>query len=149
MILFIIINVVIVAADIITKNIALTSFSGNDVELIKNVLYFSYVENRGAAFGILSNARYIFISVTVITIIGIIIYLIKRKPGFLPLVAGLAMVSGGGIGNLIDRLGKEYVIDFIDFRLIGFPVFNVADIFVTVGAVLIFISVLFFEDKIK
>ena len=59
------------------------------------------------------------------------------------------MVSAGGIGNLIDRIAKGYVVDFIDFRLIHFPVFNVADIFVTVGAIFIFVSIIFFEDKIK
>lgn len=149
MILFLIINILIIAADILTKQYAVSALPGKDVEIIKNVLYLSYVENKGAAFGIMRNSRIVFIAVTVIVIVGIIIYMIKKKPTFIPLATGLAMICGGGIGNLADRILKGFVVDFIDFRVINFPVFNIADVCVTLGAVLVFISIIFYEDKIK
>ena len=147
--MFLIINFSVVAADIITKKAAVTALNENDIQIIRNVLYLSYVENKGAAFGMLSNARIVFIAVTVITVAAIFIYVFYKKPKFKLFVIGLAMVSGGGIGNLADRIFKGYVVDFIDFRIIRFPVFNFADVCVTVGAILIFIAVMFFEDRIK
>ena len=73
--------------------------------------------------------------------------MIAKKPKSRILGISLAMIAGGGIGNLIDRISLQYVVDFIDFRIINFPVFNVADIFVSIGAVLMVIYILFFEGK--
>ena len=147
MLLYIIVAAAIIAADILTKYFAGAYLMAGDITLINKVLYFSYVENRGAAFGILKDARWFFITVSVAVVLGIIIYIIRKKPESKLLVLGLSMVSGGGIGNLIDRVSLGYVVDFIDFRIIDFHVFNVADIFVCVGAALIFIYVLFIEGR--
>ena len=148
MICFFLIVIGIVAADFVTKYLACAFLKGGaDIALINKVLYLSYTENRGAAFGMLKNQRWLFISVTVICVLFIIFYIVVKKPKSRILGISLAMIAGGGVGNLIDRISLQYVVDFIDFRIINFPVFNVADIFVSVGAVLMVIYILFFEGK--
>ena len=76
-----------------------------------------------------------------------VLYVLIKKPKSRLLIVSLAMITGGGIGNLIDRISLSYVIDFIDFRIINFPVFNVADIFVSVGAALMCVYIVFFDGK--
>ena len=147
MIMYFLIAIGIVVSDIITKYFATTVIKLDEIALIKNVLYFHYTENRGAAFGILKNCRWLFITITIAVIIAVVIYIIIKKPKSRLLLVSLAMITGGGIGNLIDRISLSYVVDFIDFRIINFPVFNVADIFVSIGAALMFIYIIFFEEK--
>ena len=110
------------------------------VPLIEDVLHLTYVENRGAAFGMMKEARWIFISISTVAILifGLYLYLGHAES---PLYAvSIAMVVSGGIGNMIDRLALGYVVDFIDFRLINFAVFNGADSFVCVGAGLLMLA---------
>ena len=102
--------------------------------LWQDVLHFTFVKNPGAAFGMLKDARWVFMILSTVAIVGILYYLIKYRPKNLWLVVSLAMIAGGGAGNMIDRVLLGYVVDFIDFTLIDFAVFNVADSFVTVGA---------------
>lgn len=147
MIYFFLIVILIAIADFATKYLAVSFLKAGEIELIKNVLYLNYTQNRGAAFGILQNQRWIFITITIIVIAAIIFYILIKKPESRMFLISLAMISGGGIGNLIDRISLSYVIDFIDFRIINFPVFNVADIFVTLGAALMFLYIIFFEGK--
>ena len=97
------------------------------VPIIKNVIHLTYVENTGAAFGMLKNHRWVFI-------IGMLAYLYLGHAENKLYAISVAMVISGGIGNMIDRLALGYVVDFIDFRLINFAVFNGADSFVCVGA---------------
>lgn len=104
------------------------------VPLFEGILHLTYVENRGAAFGMLSNHRWVFILVSSVTILGIAVYLYLDKNKNLLMTVSLAMIVSGGIGNMIDRIFLGYVVDFIDFRLINFAVFNGADSFVCVGA---------------
>lgn len=105
--------------------------------LWQNVLHLTYVENRGAAFGMLSNHRWVFMIFSTVAIVGLTVYLFRFcKEGKWVRVA-LAMIIGGGIGNMIDRIALGYVVDFVDFTLIHFAVFNVADSFVSVGAVML------------
>ena len=102
--------------------------------IIKDVLHLTYVENRGAAFGMLANHRWVFIVISTVTIIAMLYVLFSgRLPNRLYTVS-VAMIISGGIGNMIDRTALGYVVDFIDFRLINFAVFNGADSFVCVGA---------------
>ncbi len=126
----------IVCADQLTKWLAVIYLQGEpSFPLLKNVLHFTYVENDGAAFGMLDDQRWIFMVVSTVAIIGLSVYLFgfcKNQSKWVR--ASLAMIIGGGIGNMIDRIALGYVIDFIDFTLIDFAVFNVADSFVTVGA---------------
>lgn len=123
--------------------------------LWEGVFHFTYVENRGAAFGMLAGSRWVFIVFSTVAILVLGVYLFwgrsyfsdKREDGSypaIPLFSGisLAMIVSGGIGNMIDRLALGYVVDFFDFTLINFAVFNVADIFVTVGACCLILSLL-------
>lgn len=107
--------------------------------LWQNVLHLTYVENRGAAFGMLSNQRWVFMVFSTIAIVGLSVYLFRFCKESKWVKVALAMIIGGGIGNMIDRIALGYVVDFVDFTLIHFPVFNVADSFVSVGAVMLVI----------
>ncbi len=110
--------------------------------IIKNVLHLTYAENRGAAFGILADNRWVFLSISAVAILAMAFYLFSGlSEGRLAGVA-LAMILSGGIGNMIDRIGLGYVVDFIDFRLIHFAIFNGADSFVCVGAGLLVLALL-------
>ncbi len=140
--------------DQLTKALTVTHLKPiSSYPLWEGVLHFTYVENRGAAFGMLSEHRWVFMIFSTIAILGLCVYLFldrsylsdKREDGSYPPLtlmtgASLAMIVSGGIGNMIDRIALGYVVDFIDFTLINFAVFNVADCFVTVGAVLLAVS---------
>ena len=108
--------------------------------IIEGVLHLTYTENRGAAFGMLADQRWIFMTVSTVAIIAMAAYLFIRR-GPTPLYAvALSMVISGGIGNMIDRIALGYVVDFIDFRLINFAIFNGADSLVCVGAGLLILA---------
>jgi signal peptidase II len=107
------------------------------LKIIPGVLNFRLVLNDGAALGMLDNARWVFLVLSTVAIIAILVYLFWKKPQNKLLLVALTLVTGGGIGNMIDRVWLGYVVDFIDFC--AFPklwmwVFNVADSCVTVGA---------------
>lgn len=113
------------------------------IPLIEGVFHLSYVENRGAAFSILQDQRMFFLISTLVIFAAIIIALRK---GIIQTKTGkwaLYLVFGGAMGNYLDRLLRGFVVDLFYFKLIDFPVFNVADIFVCAGAALFFIYVLF------
>ena len=102
--------------------------------LIEDVLHLTYVENTGAAFGMMKDSRWVFMVTSTVAIVGILIYMFRKRPSDKLLCLSLSFIVGGGIGNMIDRTILGYVVDMIDFRLINFAVFNVADSFVCVGA---------------
>ena len=142
MILFIILSTLgigaIIAADQLVKIWAVNVLEPvGAMDFIPGFMRFAYVENHGAAFGMLANQRWIFIAVTVIMVAAAIFFLysgrLKRPLQYLPAIC----IIGGGIGNLIDRIGRGYVVDMFDFQFMNFAVFNVADIFVCVGAGLV------------
>ena len=108
--------------------------------LWKDVFHFTFVKNRGAAFGMLSDHRWVFMLFSTVAIVGISIYLFGFCKEGAWVKVSLAMIVGGGIGNMIDRIALGYVVDFIDFRLINFAIFNGADSFVCVGAGLLILS---------
>lgn len=117
--------------------------------IIKDVFHLTYRQNTGAAFSILRGNVSLLIGMTfiVITIMMVFLYkLIKSKEHWL-LLMSLSFILGGAIGNFIDRARLEYVIDYFDFRLINFAVFNVGDSFIVVGAILIGIYVVFIDGK--
>lgn len=137
-----------VVLDQVTKILAVKYLMPVDtVPIIKSVLHLTYLENTGAAFGSLKNSRWVFLAVSTFAIIALVFYMFRFKPKNRVLSAGLAFIIGGGIGNMIDRIAKGYVVDFIDFRLVNFAVFNVADSFVCVGAALVIIYIFFFAEK--
>ena len=109
-----------------------------------------YVENRGAAFGILQNKQWVFLIITAIVLAALIWALprMSRERHFLPLRLCLCFIGAGAVGNMIDRIFRGYVVDFFYFKLIDFPVFNVADIYVTTSAiVLIFLIVFLYKEE--
>ncbi len=121
---------------LVVQNIALDHGS---VTVIPNVLEFIYTQNTGAAFGSMKGegGRWIFMTFSVVAIVGVLVYLFWKKPKSVLLCASLALIVGGGIGNMIDRIFLKYVVDFINFiafpKIWYFP-FNVADSFVVVGS---------------
>lgn len=116
------------------------------VPLIKigdvQVLNLTYVENTGAAFGMLKNAPWVFNTVSVVAIIVMLGYLFLGHAESTLSGIALSMLISGGLGNMIDRVSLHYVVDFIDFRLINFAVFNGADSFVCVGAGLLVLALI-------
>ena len=147
-VLWVAIIVISVLLDRITKWLAVLNLKGHgSVPILGEVLHFAYVENTGAAFGMMKNARWIFIVVSTLAICAMLFYLIKYKPKSRLAVISLAMIIGGGIGNMIDRVKLGYVVDFIYFKIIDFAVFNVADAFVCVGTALLIIYIVFFNRE--
>lgn len=122
---------------------------GRVIPIIKNVLELTYVENRGAAFGILQNRQIFFLLITVVVLAGVALILgkVPDEKRYLPLTLCLLFVVAGALGNLIDRMSRQYVIDFIYFKPIDFPVFNVADIYVTLSAVLLILLFFFYYSE--
>lgn len=121
---------------------------------IKGLLSFTYVENTGVAFGMFKNVYFVLIPLTIVITLLCIFFMFKaRKQNYRFLSVSLALIVSGAIGNLIDRIIRGYVIDFIQVKFIDFPVFNFADICVVCGAILTVILVLFtkagdiFENK--
>lgn len=146
------IAVIVMAADQATKYIMasiLPQRAGYTIPLIDGVLHFTYAENKGAAFSILQNQRWLFISLTVV-VCAVIIYAAFARPNMpLLLKISLGLILGGAVGNLIDRIRLGYVIDFIDFRIINYPIFNVADSAVVIGTVLFAYYIIFISDAKK
>ena len=144
-IVWIVIAVTSVGLDQWTKAIAVSKLRGAGTQqFIPGLLQFTYVENTGAAFGMLKGQRWLFLTFSTLAIAAIIVFMIwKRKE--IPVVPGiaLAMIAGGGVGNQIDRFGNGYVVYFLEFGFVNFPVFNIADSFVTVGAVMLACFILF------
>lgn len=134
--------------DQITKWLSVKFLSVVDtVPIIKNVIHLTYVENRGAAFGMFKDQRWIFMTTSTVMIVGLLIYLYLGLAENKLYEISIAMIISGGIGNMIDRIALQYVIDFIDFRLINFAVFNGADSFVCVGAGLLVLALV--RDIVK
>ena len=127
-----------VVLDQLTKWLAVISLSGEpSFPLWKDVFHLTFVKNEGAAVGMLRDHRWVFMIFSTVAIIALAVYLFRFPPKSRFVQITLAMIIGGGIGNMIDRVLLGYVIDFLDFTLINFAVFNVADSFVTVGAFLL------------
>ncbi len=139
---------VIILFDQLSKFYAIKCLKANvDVPLINNFLNFTYVENYGAAFGIFKNCRWLFIALTVVIIIFCFDFMKKNKSQSKILNLAMVFFIGGGVGNLIDRVIHGYVVDFISLSFFA-PVFNIADVFITIGAV-IFIFYIFFHKSKK
>lgn len=132
--------------DQLTKWIVLNTLTKVDtVALIDGIFHLTYCENRGAAFGIMQNRVWFFVVVTVAVFVAVIWYMIKYKPKNKWLNFSLTLLMGGALGNFVDRIFRGYVVDFLDFRLINFPIFNVADCFVVIGAILLAFYMIFSE----
>ncbi len=146
--MILVLSVLIVIFDQLSKSIAIKYLqSSNARVIIPNFFKLIYVENYGAAFGILQNRKWLFIIITIAIIIYISLFMMKnyRRMNVLTRI-GVGMLVGGAIGNFIDRVRFGYVVDFFSFRLLkkfDFPVFNIADLFIVIGTIIILILVLF------
>ncbi len=140
----------VVGLDQLTKYLAVTHLQKIDTfPLIEGVFHLTYLENRGAAFGMLSDHRWVFMVISTVAVIAIVAFMLASyKKYYHPLLyISLSMIAGGGIGNMIDRLAAGYVVDFLDFCLINFAIFNVADVFVCVGCGMVVLYIIL--DDIK
>lgn len=140
----------LVVADQLTKWWAVIALNGNDgITIIDGVFRLMYLENRGAAFGIMQNKRIILL-ITAILILIFLVYLFIKIPDlskFKPLKVVLVVIAAGAVGNMIDRIVHGFVTDFFYFELINFPVFNVADCYVVVSAIAAMLLILFYYKE--
>lgn len=115
------------------------------VSVIDNFFSLTYVENKGVAFGMFSDMRWIFVALTSVLLLVIIIYMFKKRPNRKFFYICAALIIGGGIGNLIDRIFYGYVIDYLSLSFFP-PVCNFADYCITAGTVMLIVYILFFSD---
>lgn len=146
-------TLILILIDQYTKSLAVAHLQAGSIPIIDGVFRLQYLENRGAAFGILQNRLGFFLFTTTI-ILAVSLYLYWKLPTtkrFFLLRSCLILIMAGGIGNMIDRVRLNYVIDFFYFELINFPIFNVADIYVTVAMFLLILLILFYytEEELK
>lgn len=142
--------VLLLALDQWTKHLAVLCLKGRPgYVLIEGVLELDYLENRGAAFGVLQNQQWLFVVLTAVFLIFACaaFWKVPKTPRFQPIFWLLAVLTAGAIGNFIDRITQKYVVDFISFVLIHFPVFNVADIYVTTAVSVAFLLILFYYKE--
>lgn len=141
---------VLIATDQLSKYFAVLKLRHQPAySVIEGILEFNYLENRGAAFGLLQNQKVLFLFVGIIFLCTIVYILYKTPDGgrytFLHIL--LVTIAGGAAGNMIDRIRLDYVVDFIYFVCINFPIFNVADMYVTMASVVLFILLLFYYKE--
>ena len=136
----------LIAFDQFTKYLARTKLSGGKTfSIIKNALQFNYVRNEGAAWGIMSGKQTFFIILTLLMLILLLVIYIRipSEKKYIAFKITVVTLAAGAVGNLIARMSKGYVDDFIDFYLINFPVFNFADICVCISMFSLIILIAF------
>lgn len=145
--IYLCISSILIILDQYTKYLATTHLMGEEgITLIPGILSLYYLENRGAAFGMLQNAQVFFILFTIIGL-TVLLYTYLKLPDtryYLPLRILLLLIFSGAIGNFIDRIKNGFVVDFFQFTFINFPIFNVADIYVTVSVIILILLILFY-----
>lgn len=137
-----------VAVDQLTKLLTVLYLElGERISFIPHILNLTFVKNHGASFGMLADHRWVFMSLSALTIVAIIAFFIFYPQDSALLTVSLSLILAGGIGNMIDRIFRGWVVDFLEFDFVNFAVFNAADTFITAGAVLLGIYVVFFDNK--
>jgi len=152
--IYLAIIIFVVFLDQYSKYLILTHIAPVDTyPIIPNVFHLTYAENTGAAFSLFANMQIILILITLI-FIGILIFFLLKIPKTrenILINLSISFIVGGAAGNLIDRIRLDYVVDFLDFRMIKFAIFNFADMFVVCGSLLLVIGLLanknFFENN--
>lgn len=142
-----ILSVLFIVIDQLTKFLAVTFLKDTDgFVIIDGIFKLQYLENRGAAFGILQGQQLFFfvMTVLVLVVLSVIYGKIPSSKKFYAMRVCAILVFSGAIGNMIDRATLNYVVDFLYFELIDFPIFNVADIYVTVSTVVFALLILFY-----
>ena len=147
--LYFLFSVLIVIADQALKYwITLNIEPGEIIDIIPGVIHLTYVENTGGAFSLLSEHTWILIAVSSVCMICVIIYMIKGRHTRLGMIS-LAAILGGGIGNAVDRIVLGFVVDMFEVEFVRYAIFNVADIFITLGCIFFAIYFLFIKDRKK
>ena len=143
----VVVMLVLLGLDQLTKYLAIINLKNHPaVVLWDGVLELNYLENRGSAFGLMQNQKVFLVFFTVI-ILAALTFFYRKIPDtgrMMPLKIAAVLIYAGAIGNFIDRIRQSYVVDFFYFELIDFPVFNVADIYVTTAAIALIILVIFY-----
>lgn len=148
MLLWLIICASIIALDQIAKILVTTFLDGAAcVHVIPYVFDFVYVKNTGAAFSMFSENTVLLSIISVIFCIGVLAYCYIKKPQHILLKTSLTLLFAGAFGNAIDRIFRGFVVDFISTAFMEFPVFNVADISIVFGAIILIIYELFFDKE--
>lgn len=149
-IMFVMCTGVLTLLDQFTKIAAVNRLKGQDPFVIINgVFEFYYLENTGTAWGMFEGGRYIFLVLTVV-ILALLCFFVLKMPltkKYIPIHIVLILVASGALGNFIDRLVLGYVRDFIYFKLIDFPIFNVADTYVTISIFALIVMILFVYEE--
>lgn len=143
MVTTIIISIILLCIDQISKLLVVNLLTKTDsITIIKNFFYLTYINNDGAAFSILVGKRIFLILIAVLVIVMLIRYIKKNNIQNKLELVSLALIIGGSLGNLMDRLVRGYVIDFLDFKLFNynFPIFNLADTFIVIGVFLLLLK---------
>lgn len=142
------VSLCLMGLDQLIKNWAVTVLKPvGSIELIPGVLHLHYAENFGAAFSILQNQRWLLIAVTALVLLVIVGLAFSNKVKDRFFICTIFLIAAGGFGNLIDRIFRGFVVDYIYFVPINFPIFNLADCCVVVGMILLVIYFFFFEGK--
>lgn len=150
MIIYGIITALTVLADFFVKYYIKTNIALGEVFVsFGKIADFTYVENRGAAFSMLTGRGWFLSCVSIVFCTGVIVFWIVKKPRQPILCTALSLMFAGALGNAVDRIAYGYVVDFIALRFIDFPVFNIADIAITCGAALVIIYIIFFDKEEK
>lgn len=146
-ILYAVLFAAMLAIDLITKLMVIKYFRvGISVSIIDGILNFTYVRNPGAAFGIFKNSTAILTILSIVILAGIAVAMIKFRPKGELIKIAVCMICAGAVGNLIDRIRFGYVIDFIDVNFFNFPVFNIADCLVCIGAFMLVLYLLLAKE---
>lgn len=142
--------VLLTYGDQFTKYLAVLHLKGKpSIPILEGILALQYLENKGAAFGMLQNQKifFIFIEILILFVIGFVLLRMPSHKKYTLMHIVLVLVASGAIGNMIDRIAQDYVVDFIYFELIDFPIFNLADIYVTCATAVFVIVVLFYYKE--
>lgn len=143
-----IVSLLLVGVDQLIKYFAIQYLAPLDTyPLWEDILHLTYIENKGAAFGILSGKTFWLVGVTGIVILALIIALLLKKIRSPWLMWAVGLIIGGGIGNLIDRICRGYVVDYIHVKLIKFAIFNFADCCVVIGTIMLVVYFLLIEGR--
>ena len=143
MVTTIIISIILLCIDQISKLLVVNLLTKTDsITIIKNFFYLTYINNDGAAFSILVGKRIFLILIAVLAIVMLIRYIKKNNIQNKLELVSISLIIGGSLGNLMDRVVRGYVIDFLDFKIINynFPIFNLADTFIVIGVFLLLLK---------
>ena len=148
MLLYLFLSILFVIADQVVKMWIVNNFSLHDgMELIKGIVSILYVRNTGAAWGMFEGKMIFFYLITVVAV-GTLLYLMFKEKGKSKLLlTAYSLILAGAVGNFIDRIRLGYVVDMFKFEFIDFPIFNVADICLTIGVIFLFYYVIFKEQS--